>query len=656
MNFENSENLDINSANTVFPFANISEKACTSRDSSASLSTIGTDASEISVKSTPSKIPTFQRNTPAKAVKFNTNASVTSSTTKMTKMTKMTPLKLSTATVASTAPTTPSSSREAAMQAKLQSTAERIQKVAGLKDKWAKEKERKMQSHRDKRAEELKRQQSLMSAAAEQRKLLAEKKRIAEEKKKQQERELLRSQMEAANQLSQDMAEKLKSRRRQSIMLNDEIRKRQEEKIASMASLKKLEQDSLSQSKREDAQAVRDAKKQEEMKRRQSMATRTEVARNLKEVEHDLELVNKEEERSLLDFRYASWQDEKQYQKQEEAKRRQSIAARLDSWREQKQIDDDIKSDEFQDAIDNFSMRRQDWQARNEAKAQAEIDRRASIAARLQKWRDENAQMKLTKLEASEAEKYNQELQAQEREDVLNYKLKCQEERRQSMSHRLASAREDKNWERGQIALLAIAAEESRQLEADDRANVLAYKHSEEKKSRESLQFRNECAHQEAIRQETLHQLELEQKNEDYDIKRDDWLCMEDYKQQLRDERRKSLAMRLVMSRKQKEQALNTHRQMLDNMHNEFELKRATWTDVQNYQATERENRRKSVALRLDSWRDQKLASEKLRNQQMLQEEEDAYLKELEAEDLRNAKEAMKNAEKMDLLLGKFAF
>ena len=42
------------------------------------------------------------------------------------------------------------------------------------------------------------------------------------------------------------------------------------------------------------------------------------------------------------------------------------------------------------------------------------------------------------------------------------------------MSHRLASAREDKNWERGQIALLAIAAEESRQLEADDRANVLA--------------------------------------------------------------------------------------------------------------------------------------------------------------------------------------
>ena len=40
----------------------------------------------------------------------------------------------------------------------------------------------------------------------------------------------------------------------------------------------------------------------------------------------------------------------------------------------------------------------------------------------------------------------------------------------------------------------------------------------------------------------------------------------------------------------------------------------------------------------------------------MLQQEEDAYFKELEAEDLRAAKEAVKNAEKMDLLLGKFAF
>ena len=80
--------------------------------------------------------------------------------------------------------------------------------------------------------------------------------------------------------------------------------------------------------------------------------------------------------------------------------------------------------------------------------------------------------MKLSKIEEAEAAKYNYELRAQEHEDVESYKLKCQEERRQSLAHRLATAREDKNWERGQIALLAIAAEESRELQAEDRKNV----------------------------------------------------------------------------------------------------------------------------------------------------------------------------------------
>jgi len=44
MNLENSENLDINSANTVFPFANINKPVASShRDSSSTLSSIGTD-------------------------------------------------------------------------------------------------------------------------------------------------------------------------------------------------------------------------------------------------------------------------------------------------------------------------------------------------------------------------------------------------------------------------------------------------------------------------------------------------------------------------------------------------------------------------------------------------------------------------------------
>merc|ERR1711916_123080 len=113
--------------------------------------------------------------------------------------------------------------------------------------------------------------------------------------KKQQERELLRSQMEAASQLSRDMSEKLKARRRQSIMLNNEIRKRQEERLAEIEKIKKTEKDSLAQSRREDFEAVREAKKKDDMMRRQSMANKTEAAKQEREVQQDLDLKKKEQ-------------------------------------------------------------------------------------------------------------------------------------------------------------------------------------------------------------------------------------------------------------------------------------------------------------------------------------------------------------------------
>ena len=144
---------------------------------------------------------------------------------------------------ASILPVTPSSSREAAIHAKLVSTADRITKVASLKNKWALEKEAKVQRHREKRARELKRQQEIMVLAAEQRKLIIEKNREVEEKKKQSEKELLASSLETAAQLSKDLAEKFRDRRRQSIALNNEILQRAQSKERELNAVKKSEQD-----------------------------------------------------------------------------------------------------------------------------------------------------------------------------------------------------------------------------------------------------------------------------------------------------------------------------------------------------------------------------------------------------------------------------
>ena len=82
---------------------------------------------------------------------------------------------------------------------------------------------------------------------------------------------------------------------------------------------------SLAQSRREDFEAVREAKKKDDMMRRQSMANKTEAAKQEREVQQDLDLKKKEQEIRDLDFRYTSWQDEKEHKMQEEMNRRQRL-------------------------------------------------------------------------------------------------------------------------------------------------------------------------------------------------------------------------------------------------------------------------------------------------------------------------------------------
>jgi hypothetical protein len=145
---------------------------------------------------------------------------------------------------------TPSTNtRVAAIQAKMQATADRIQKVAAMKSKWSKEKEAKMRRQRERRAAELRRQQEIMLAAAEQRKVIIEKTREAEAKKKQMEKDELQISLEAAAQLSKDLAEKMRERRRQSIVLNNEILQRAQTKMQEIMSKQKQDQDRFAHTK-----------------------------------------------------------------------------------------------------------------------------------------------------------------------------------------------------------------------------------------------------------------------------------------------------------------------------------------------------------------------------------------------------------------------
>ena len=202
------------------------------------------------------------------------------------------------------------------------------------------------------------------------------------------------------------------------------------------------------------------------------MAMRTEAARKAKEIDQDIKIDEKQQEKSLLDFRYSAWTCEKEYKSNEAAKRRESMAGRLDVWRQHKDFEENKRNAEHEDSLSDLNKRREDWLEIQLKKKEIAQQERNSIRKNLDQWREETKLMNLTEKEEAEAASYEFQLKTQEREDVLNYKKKLEEERRQSLAFRLEAARSDKDWERGQATLLAIATEESRHLDQEDRACV----------------------------------------------------------------------------------------------------------------------------------------------------------------------------------------
>lgn len=134
------------------------------------------------------------------------------------------------------------------------------------------------------------------------------------------------------------------------------------------------------------------------------------------------------------------------------------------------------------------------------------------------------------------------------------------------------------------------------------------------------------------------------------------WKDVQKYQEQMRDEERKEIARRLVAARKQHQQDLQNHQQSLEKLHEEMSTRRMNWLDEQSYEQQQQQRRRMSVAYRLDSWRQQKLAEEMLQARDSFERDEDARLKAQDWEDLQEAKKRLQDDERQNLVQGRMVF
>jgi hypothetical protein len=147
---------------------------------------------------------------------------------------------------------------------------------------------------------------------------------------------------------------------------------------------------------------------------------------------------------------------------------------------------------------------------------------------------------------------------------------------------------------------------------------------------------------------------EVQVRKEEHDIVLEDVAAVSEYQQQLEDAERRELAARLVEARRLHELDLVEHRRRLNEVHDILATRREDWVDAVSYQTEEKANRRRSVCLRLDSWRQEKMADETKRTKQRMEAEEDAFFKQMDHEDLQAAKRKAKEEEIESLQLGNF--
>ncbi len=160
----------------------------------------------------------------------------------------------------------------------------------------------------------------------------------------------------------------------------------------------------------------------------------------------------------------------------------------------------------------------------------------------------------------------------------------------------------------------------------------------------------NNSQSHERRRQDSERQADKDAKVTEYNRKMEDWRDTKAYQAAQREAQRKSLAGRIAASHQEQQMDLERHQAMLDAVHMDFELRRLDHLEMREYRDEERVRGRRSIALRLASWKDDKMRKEKERAKEHMEKCEDAVLREQDREDLHAAKLALTMMERHNMI------
>ena len=209
------------------------------------------------------------------------------------------------------------------------------------------------------------------------------------------------------------------------------------------------------------------------------------------------------------------------------------------------------------------------------------------------------------------------------------------------------------DFEQGQDALKAEIEAEERFLADQDRADVLRSKHELIQARRQSLAYRNQSEFQDRVRVEGEKTFAKLVEAEDRSLALEAWQDVKKAQEAQREAARKSLSARIIAAKQEHQLDLEAHRAGLDRLHSDLEEKRLEWLDKRSAKEEEKERSRRSILVRLDSWREQRVAEAKLESAKQALADEEARIREQEREDLAEAKRRMQEEALLDKATGR---
>jgi hypothetical protein len=197
-----------------------------------------------------------------------------------------------------------------------------------------------------------------------------------------------------------------------------------------------------------------------------------------------------------------------------------------------------------------------------------------------------------------EEENRSYELERAAAKDVEAYKKLLETEKRQSLAKR---NQEYHDWKiRFQEESIMMQKREQAGFELNQAANrdVDEYKKSLEEERRKSLASRNQYARMQRNREEQLEKINRQKEQLSFELKRESEKDVEAYKAKLVEEQIQSAKKRGVKHREIREKISDQEKTLFKQQQESYDLDRQAWHDVEQYKRKQEEERRNSIAWR----------------------------------------------------------